>query len=213
MRYLLLGLSYLLLLSCSAQKRSNNQTSELTLVGTEPARLQEMMTGTFTSGEQARQDSSYYDITLHMYPIWPEREGAWLYVEQTVTATPDRPYRQRIYQLVPGPNSEITSEVYEFEDPKPWVGKWREPATFETLTAEDIRLKAGCGVVLRQLRDASYTGQTGEKTCPSSLRGASYATSQVTIQPGMILSWDQGWNEAGEQVWGATEGGYVFRKQ
>jgi len=26
-------------------------------------------------------------------------------------------------------------------------------------------------------------------------------------------SWDQGWNDAGAQVWGATKGGYSFLKQ
>jgi len=28
----------------------------------------------------------------------------------------------------------------------------------------------------------------------------------------MLRSWDQGFNEKGEQVWGATKGGYEFIK-
>jgi hypothetical protein len=43
------------------------------------------------------------------------------------------------------------------------------------------------------------------------LRGASYATSKVTIEEGLIISWDQGFNEEDEQVWGAVKGGYEFR--
>jgi hypothetical protein len=29
----------------------------------------------------------------------------------------------------------------------------------------------------------------------------------------MLLSWDQGFNDKKEQVWGATKGGYAFIKQ
>jgi hypothetical protein len=28
-----------------------------------------------------------------------------------------------------------------------------------------------------------------------------------------MVSWDQGWNGEGKQVWGATKGGYIFVKQ
>lgn len=57
-----------------------------------------------------------------------------------------------------------------------------------------------------------FAGATGDKTCPSELRGASYATSKVTVYPDKIVSWDQGFNAQGAQVWGATQGGYEFLK-
>lgn len=28
-----------------------------------------------------------------------------------------------------------------------------------------------------------------------------------------MLSWDRGWNDAGEQVWGAEKGGYHFERE
>ena len=62
--------------------------------------LVNLMTGSFNSGAQAASDSDYYDISLHMYPIWEDRKGEhWLYVEQAVTAAPERPYRQRVYKV------------------------------------------------------------------------------------------------------------------
>jgi CpeT protein len=58
----------------------------------------------------------------------------------------------------------------------------------------------------------TYEGSTLGKECLSSLRGATYATSKVKIDEKMILSWDQGWDNADKQIWGATKGGYIFDK-
>ena len=55
----------------------------------------EMMQGSFDSKAQAAEDSTYYAISLHMYPIWPDR-GQFLYVEQALTAMQNKPYRQRV---------------------------------------------------------------------------------------------------------------------
>jgi hypothetical protein len=44
------------------------------------------------------------------------------------------------------------------------------------------------------------------------LRGASFANSIVTVTQNEILSWDQGFDKEGKQVWGATKGGYRFIK-
>lgn len=49
-------------------------------------------------------------------------------------------------------------------------------------------------------------------TCSSLLRGASYASSIETATPKQILSWDQGFDKNGKQVWGPTKAGYVFDK-
>ena len=46
--------------------------------------LFELMQGSFDSKNQSLTDSNYYDITLHMYPIW-DNQGNFLYVEQSVS--------------------------------------------------------------------------------------------------------------------------------
>ena len=76
----------------------------------------------------------------------------------------------------------------------------------------EIELKQGCEVILKKQTNDTFIGQTGEKTCPSELRGASYASSKVTVTPTQILSWDQGFDKDGKQVWGAVKGGYIFDK-
>lgn len=175
--------------------------------------LTTLMTGTFNSAEQAARDSSYFDITLHMYPIWPGREdGRWLYVEQAVSASRDRPYRQRIYRLTQAGPDAFVSTIYELPDPEAYAGRWRTPDDFRELTPEDLLPREGCDVYLTREGKGVYRGATEEGTCASNLRGAAYATSRVEIRKGVLLSWDQGFNAGGEQVWGAEKGGYVFKE-
>ncbi|MGK0366585.1 MAG: CpeT protein [Saprospiraceae bacterium] len=76
------------------------------------------MTGSFNSTAQAERDTTYYDITLHMYPIWEDDAQTWLYVEQSVTSMPEKPYRQRVYRLEQADKSTFKSYIYTFEDPK-----------------------------------------------------------------------------------------------
>lgn len=170
------------------------------------------MTGSFSSAEQAAADSSYLDIRLEMARIWPERtDAAWLYVEQAAAWTLDQPYRQRVYAVTQTGPDTFSSTVYELPDPAAVVGAFREPARFAALDPAGLDLRSGCTITLRREDDA-FVGSTNGTDCASSLRGASYATSEVRITQHGLVSWDRGWNETGEQVWGAVSGGYVFVK-
>ena len=71
-------------------------------------------------------------------------------------------------------------------------------------------MREGCTVFLARKADGNFEGSTHEADCESTLRGAKYAVSTVTITNKMLKSWDQGFNEKNEQVWGATKGGYEF---
>ena len=57
-----------------------------------------------------------------------------------------------------------------------------------------------------------FRGETAPEACPSSLRGATHATVAVTVTATGLDSWDRGWNAEGEQVWGAQDGPYEFRR-
>ena len=175
-------------------------------------KLKNMMTGTFNSAEQASVDSAYYDITLQMYPIWQDRPGHWLYVEQAVSQYKHQPYRQRIYHLQETEDGGFVSDVYEIKEAERFVGKWRDPSFFDGFSNAILKERDGCGVYLKAKLNG-YAGSTGDSTCKSNLRGATYARSQVTINPGVLESWDQGFDDEGNQVWGAVKGPYIFKKQ
>jgi len=172
--------------------------------------LVDWMTGSFASTEQAEKDSSFFDIRLEMVRIWPEREdGIYLYVEQAVATALERPYRQRIYR-VREEDGEFRSEVFTFEEPLRFAGAWRTPDRFAELDPDDLALREGCAVILTRT-ETGFEGATGS-ACVSSLRGASTATSEVVLTEDVLTSWDRGFDAEGEQVWGSTEGPYVFRR-
>ena len=170
-----------------------------------------MMQGSYNSEAQSKTDSTYYNISLHMYPIWQDK-GNWLYVEQALNSMQDKPYRQRIYEVKLLNDSTFTSRIYTIPSDSLWIGKWKTPAAFDSLSPENLNLREGCQVLLAKKSDSLFKGQTGEKTCGSSLRGSSYATSEVEISPNKIVSWDRGFDASGNHVWGAEKGGYVFEK-
>ena len=168
------------------------------------------MQGSFDSKAQAERDSAFYAISLHMHQVWPER-GHFLYVEQALASMQEKPYRQRIYQLK-AEGDEVASYVYKLPADSLWIGKWREPASFETLILEDLDLLEGCEVRLTRLDADHFKGATGDQTCPSSLYGASYAQSEVEVTEGRVVSWDRGFDAEGNHIWGAEKGGYEFVK-
>jgi hypothetical protein len=180
--------------------------------------LVDYMTGSFSSEEQAKNDSDYFNIELEMVQIWKDRtDGPWIYVEQAVAESKDKPYRQRVYQLKERSDGKIESVVYTIPDPLRFAGDYKNNFPLFRLAADSLTHKGGCEVVLYRV-DAGYfegstVGSTVDKNCPSDLRGASYATSEVMIDKDKLISWDRGFDENGNQVWGATKGGYIFKKK
>lgn len=170
-----------------------------------------VMQGNYSSEKQSKKDTTYFNISLRMVPIWKEK-GAYLYVEQALFNKQEKPYRVRIYKISQINEDEFVSDIYTLKNEKDWIGKWKTPEAFDKLSDKEIELKQGCGVKLTRTDKNKFTGATGNKTCPSELRGASYASSKVTVTENEILSWDQGFDKTDKQVWGAEKGGYVFVK-
>ncbi len=194
--------------SCARKTISTENSTSQTELNT----LLNWMTGTFDSSLQASQDSSYFDISLTMVPMWENDPSyKWLYVEQAVSANKMKPYRQRVYRLEEYVAGRFESKVYTLENPKEFIHVWNNPSLFEKLTPSDLIEREGCSVFLNKVKN-SFSGSTFEHDCKSTMRGASSATSTVQITHDRIVSWDQGWDSEKNQVWGAEKGGYVFIK-
>ena len=176
--------------------------------------LATMMTGSFSSQAQAEADTNFFDIRLEMKPIWQDRaetgREVWFYVEQAAAWSLDKPYRQRVYHVTDEGGGVYRSMVFSLPDPEAAIGAWRQEQPLADIGPDDLQEREGCAVYLRRLPDGSFRGATRERECTSSLRGATYATSEITILDDRIVSWDRGWDDADEQVWGAETAGYVF---
>jgi hypothetical protein len=171
------------------------------------------LAGSFSSAEQAATDERYFAVLLHHVPIWPGRDdGRWLYVEQALADAAGEPYRQRIYRLWVRPDGLLESTVYELPDPAVYVGGWSTPAAFDAISPLDLTRRDGCEVVFDRVLPDRLMGSTADRACPSDLRGAVYASSEVLITAHEIRSWDRGFDAEGAQVWGAEAGPYRFRR-
>lgn len=170
-----------------------------------------LMQGSFNSEAQAKADSTYYNISLHMYPIWRDK-GNFLYVEQALNNMQNKPYRQRIYEITRLNDSIFSSAIYTLPTDSLWIGQWRTPMSFDSISKKDLVLRKGCAVLLKRIGQYHFKGETRINTCESSLRGSSYATSEVEIKQDQIISWDRGFDAKGNHVWGAEKAGYIFDK-
>lgn len=213
MKYLLcIFLAVTLLFGC---KNINGKDTDSEIENLNDSELEELitlMTGSFSSKRQSSIDTSYKDVTLHMYPIWPEKEGKWIYVEQSLSDRQEEPYRQRIYKLSRENDSILRSDIYTIPNANLWACKWQTPEFFERLLIESIQLKEGCEVLIKKTPENTYVGKTIDKNCPSELNGATYSISEVIISKNKIISWDRGFDKKDSLMWGAKNGGYEFDK-
>ncbi len=188
------------------------------------AELERLLTGRFDSADQANADKTYFAISLRICNVSSSDLGPRvLYVEQARMETLGKPYRQRLYVVERRDERTAVSRVLELTSPKDWVGACDEPSARSVTKAESAE-RPGCDVVLTRQTNGSFVGSTpdlqwngstfekseGGVRCASDLNGATYASSEVTLDEAGLLSWDRGFDDTGKQVWGATAGGYRF---
>lgn len=209
--YLLIFVLFLFVGSLNAQIEINSESEKV--ADDDLSLLASYMQGSFSSEEQSQKDTTYFNIILHMKRMWQQRtDGVWIYVEQAVASSADKPYRQRVYKLTQLSDGSIESAVFTFSDPLKYAREWKSENPLEELNPSNLTQRKGCSVFLSKNDDGSFTGSTKGKGCESDLRSAKYATSEVIIKKDGMVSWDRGFNENDEQVWGASKGGYIFKK-
>lgn len=181
------------------------QTAEL-------KKLAKAMQGFYDNSSQAAVDTNFFAISLKIVPIWKDNSnGYWFYVEQAVSNMQNKPYRQRVYHLTEPTKGKFESAVYTLNNPLRFAGKVTE---VEKLTPDSLIAREGCSVFLQfDKKGKVFKGATESNKCPSDLKGASYATSEVSVFKNKLISWDRGYDTTNKQVWGSTIGPYVFVKK
>jgi hypothetical protein len=125
----------------------------------------------------------------------------------------EKPYRQRVYHVSILNDTTIVSKVFEMKSPLRFAGAYKNVDLLKSLTADSLEAREGCAIMLHTKSNGTFVGSTNQQDCLSSLRGASYATSEVVISKEKLVSWDRGWDATGKQMWGAVKSGYQFVKK
>lgn len=177
--------------------------------------LSSFMRGSFSSADQAKADpENFREIRLEVARIWADRnDGIWLYVEQAAATSLDKPYRQRVYHLTALPHGRYSSVIHSFKgDPLLHAGAWKTKDPLREVKIETLEPIKGCAVTLTFDGKGTYQGSTQGQECENKWRGATYATTEVTVTASEMCSWDRGYDPQGKQIWGAEKGGYIFKK-
>ncbi|XP_050875105.1 chromophore lyase CRL, chloroplastic isoform X2 [Lathyrus oleraceus] len=149
------------------------------------------LTGEKYSKDQASRDpDNYFNIRMRTCPAAELVDGSEvLYFEQAFWRSPQKPFRQRFLMAKPCPK-ELTCDVEDIA---------------EHLTT--IHLKR-CSRGKRCL----YEGSSPPGGFPNSWNGATYCTSELAVmKKSEIHTWDRGYDDDGNQVWGQKEGPYKFK--
>lgn len=174
--------------------------------------LVSLMVGRFSSAQQADKDSTYFNISLVTVPVMQGRtDGFWMYVEQALSKSRYRPYRQRVYQ-VQYRSGYWTTSIYLLKNPDFWINAQDDTFRLNRMRTDSLVKRNGCDITLRR-NNRTFSGKTEYSTCPSEVRGAVFATSEVTLQKDKLVSWEKGFSPDGKQVWGAEKGGYIFLRE
>jgi hypothetical protein len=140
-----------------------------------------------------------------------QTERVFLYQEQAVVKTIDQPYRQRFLQIAPGPEAEtVLSISYRPLVTQAWINLCDRPFEERQVKRSDFQ-DSHCQILLRR-EGESYVGSTPAAGCPSQYRGAVRVHNTIRLDAAEMETRDQGFDAAGNLVWGKTDQSYHFYK-
>ncbi|KAH7683328.1 Chromophore lyase CpcT/CpeT protein [Dioscorea alata] len=165
----------------------------------------EALSGEKFSREQACRDpDNYFNLRMLSCPATELVDGSRiLYFEQAFWRTPEKPFRQL--------SSYAIRDVEEYKnfcdrskDQRPQPEEVIEDIAEHLTTIHLSRCERG--------KRCLYEGSTPLGGFPNTWNGASYCTTELSIHKnGEVHTWDRGYDDEGNQVWGAKEGPYEFK--
>jgi len=150
-----------------------------------------------------------------------DSESIFLYQEQAMSTSLDKPYRQRFLEISPSSLSQsVRSRSFKPADPTRWSGLCDSRSDRFTNRADNPKQITNlsdlgtpiCNVFLKQV-GTIYLGNTPIDGCPANVRGAVRITNHIELTPASMNTWDRGFDAQGKQVWGAKTESYQFRRQ
>jgi len=125
-------------------------------------------------------------IGLQAFPIWQERvDGEWLYIESRIVGSPNKPFLQRILQLVATPNGLIRLYSYSIPRASDFAGAYYSPQVLMSLTQSQLTISNNCELLIELKVTRTFVGEADSETCRSQGRSplmtTFFAISEVNI--------------------------------
>lgn len=174
------------------------------------------LVGTLSTVHQALTSRRVADVRMVTCPVTvtdaaPAPGVSFLYQEQAIALNPEQPYRQRFLRIAPYPASQsVESTAWKPPELAPWVGLCQKPLAQRRVRLADLGSPL-CQVYLKPTGDR-FVGATPPEGCPANFRGATRVTNQIVLEADRMETWDRGFDAAGQQVWGAQDESYQFRR-
>ncbi|XP_054780896.1 chromophore lyase CRL, chloroplastic-like isoform X2 [Prosopis cineraria] len=167
--------------------------------------VSQCLAGEKYSKEQASRDpDNYFNIRMLTCPAAELVDGSKvLYFEQAFWRTPQKPFRQL-----------STYAIRDMEEYKNFCdrSKGQRPQQEEVIGDIAEHLTA---IHLKRCprgKRCLYEGSTPPGGFPNSWNGASYCTTDLAVMKNKEMhTWDRGYDDDGNQVWGPKEGPYEFK--
>ena len=142
--------------------------------------------------------------------ILGKKDAVYLYQEQALVESLDQPYRQRFLaiRLADTPET-VESQALKITEPDSVIGICNQELDSRQLSPLLLG-KSPCSVYLKP-KEEGYIGITEAKGCPTNIRGAVKITNTIILHQQGMDTWDRGFDQAGNQVWGAQDKPYEFR--
>ncbi|PKA47600.1 hypothetical protein AXF42_Ash014796 [Apostasia shenzhenica] len=174
------------------------------------------------SREQAYRDpDNYFNLRLIVFIAFEMVDGSRvLYFEQAFSRTPQKPFLDKFYIVKPCPKEmkcdvELSSyAIRDTEEYRNFCDRPRDQRPQDEEVVGDIAEHLTTIHLCRCERGKRclYEGSTMPGGFPNSWNGASYCTSELMIHKnGEVHTWDRGYDDDGNQVWGPKEGPYEFK--
>ncbi|KAH7578496.1 hypothetical protein JRO89_XS01G0389200 [Xanthoceras sorbifolium] len=175
----------------------------------------------FTREQASRDPENFFNIRMLTCPAAEMVDGSKvLYFEQAFWRTPQKPFRQRFYMVKPCPKElkcdvEVSSyAIREVEEYKNFCDRSKDQRPLPDEVIGDIGEHLTTIHLKRCERGKRclYEGSTPPGGFPNSWNGATYCTSELAVlRNNEIHTWDRGYDDDGNQVWGVKEGPYEFK--
>ena len=176
-------------------------------------KLYSYLNGSFTSANQSIYNSNFFDVTVRHCPvniIGGSEDSKYLLLRQSLSLFQDSPYRVRLVELL---TDNDTIKSYNYAPTRELnLSDTCNGSYIPYFSRKDFTDKPKCILSLYEESD-KFIGTTGRPGCASRRNGASYVSSEVEVTPSYFTSLDRGWDNFGNQVWGSTNGSYIFEKK